>query len=114
MILLLKSSSFVIVYALALAGYFGWSLRSGLVRAVLPLLFFVVGFGFASALDKTTVERSLSFVSISILLACLIVGYFGKYFYDVGVEPKIAKKGLVKAARLYFGTFGSWRSSSVC
>jgi hypothetical protein len=98
--LMISIDTAVVVCGLALILYFGWSLRRGLVRTVLPLCFFVVGFGFAYLLDESTIDTSLSLESIGLLFAFLIAGYFVKYLFDVRFEPRLAKKGMIKAARL--------------
>ena len=91
---------FVELAAAVLVLYFGWSLRTGLIRVVIPLLFFVVGFGFAYVFDESKIDDSLSFISIAVLFCGLVFGYFARYFYDVGFGAAVAKKGAVKAARL--------------
>lgn len=88
------------VLGMALALYFGWSLRTGLIRALVPLFFFVSGFGYAYLFDKSSLDAKLSLTSITLVFGCLIVGYFAKYVYDVRFEAAVARRGFVKAVRL--------------
>lgn len=88
------------VIGMALALYFGWSLRTGLIRALVPLFFFVSGFGYAYLFDKSSLDAKLSLTSVALMFGCLITGYLAKYLYDVRFEAAVAKKGFVKAVRL--------------
>lgn len=88
------------VLGMALALYFGWSLRIGLIRALVPLFFFVSGFGYAYLFDKSSLDAKLSLTSVALMFGCLIAGYLAKYVYDVRFEAAVAKKGFVKAVRL--------------
>ncbi len=89
-----------IFVGIALILYFGWSLRTGLVQTVLPLSFFVIGFGFGNLVDALTLGEALSIKWVAILSFCFVFGYVLKYFYDVRFALTLAKKGFVKGARL--------------
>jgi len=99
-ILMVSTDTFVVAASLGLSLYFGWSLRTGLIRAALPFSFFVIGFGFAYLLDESSFDATLTLKSILLLFAVLAVGYFIKYFFDIQFEPRLAKQGIIKAARL--------------